>query len=87
MKLVRISAMWCSSCLATKKDFKKIKEQNPTLVTEEWDYDQEEQVKEYQVGDLLPVYLLLDGTKEVARLVGEKNAKELQSFLDKELQK
>lgn len=81
MRLVRVSAVWCPSCLVTVKDWKKIQAEVSDLMYEEWDYDFDPQVKEYQVGTILPVHLLLDGDKEIGRLVGEKNYKELFQFL------
>lgn len=77
MKIIKISAMWCSGCLAMKKVWKEIKEEYPELNIIEYDYDlNEEEIKSYNVGDVLPVIILQKGEKEI-RLIGEKTKKEI----------
>ena len=79
MKLVRISAMWCTSCIITKGDWDSIKDDYDYL---EYDYDMDEDIiKKYNVGNILPVIIVLKDEKEVARIVGEKNKKEIEKLL------
>ena len=70
--LIIVSAVWCPSCLILKKELKKIKEEydlDYTLL----DYDlDEDEVKELDVGDKLPV--IIRGDK---RMIGEKSYDEL----------
>ena len=75
-EVIVISAIWCPSCLILKKALKRIKEEYDV----EWtilDYDlDEEVVKEYNVGDKLPVIIC-----DNKRLNGEKSYEEIVEFL------
>ncbi len=82
MKLIKITAMWCLSCILMNDRIEKnIKNRN--LLVEELDYDEdEEEIKKYSVGKTLPVLILLDEKgNEIKRSVGEKTEKELKEFL------
>jgi thiol-disulfide isomerase/thioredoxin len=83
MKLVVVSAVWCPSCLILSKQLKKIKEDYPELEIVKYDYDfDEEIVEKYNVGEKLPVMIVLDDAgNEVRRLVGEKKDEEIREFL------
>lgn len=81
MKLVRISSMWCTSCIVTYPIWKEIQETYPNIEYEELDYDLDD-VKE-QVGDILPVVILKDQDQEITRIVGEKTKKEILEILEK----
>lgn len=81
MKLVRISSMWCTSCIVTYPIWKEIQETYPNLEYEELDYDLDD-VQE-QVGDILPVVILKDQEQEITRIVGEKTKKEMLEILEK----
>jgi len=61
---------------------KKIEdEENITYETIEYDYDlDDEEVKPHNVGTILPVYILLENDKEIARSTGEKSKQELIDF-------
>ena len=75
-KIVVISAVWCPSCLIIKKELKKLHEEYH-LEYQMYDYDfDEEIVKEYNVGDKLPVIIYDD-----KRLIGEKSYDEIVDFL------
>lgn len=83
MKLIVVSAVWCPSCLILSKQLKKIKEDYPELEIVKYDYDfDEEIVEKYNVGEKLPVMIVLDNAgNEVRRLVGEKKDEEIREFL------
>ena len=83
MKLIVVSAVWCPSCLILSKQLKKIKEDYPELEIVKYDYDfDEEIVEKYNVGEKLPVMIVLDDAgNEVRRLVGEKKDEEIREFL------
>ena len=82
IKLVRISAVWCPACLIMRPRFQEIEKIFPDFEHLEYDYDLEEEIiKKYQVGDILPVLILLDNNKEVTRLIGEKTVQEIESKL------
>ena len=79
MKIVRIGASWCSSCLIMKSRFQDIIKDldNIELINYDYDFD-EDMVEKYQVGDVLPVYIRLDNNK---RIIGEKTKEEIEAFL------
>lgn len=83
MKIIRINAMWCGGCLSMHKVWKKIEEEYPKIEIISYDYDMDEEiVKSYEVGTLLPVAIFMKGDKEVARLNGEKTVKEIEEVIN-----
>jgi len=58
---------------------KKVEQDNNTVYeTIDYDYDiDEDMAKKYEVGTLLPVYILEEDNKEVGRTTGEKDKDEL----------
>ena len=75
-EVIVISALWCPSCLLLKKELKKIHEEyNLDFVMLDYDLD-EDKVKEYNVGNILPVMIYDD-----KRLIGEKSHDEIINFL------
>ena len=70
MKIVKISAIWCGACLIMNKVWNKLKNKDIELIELDYDMDEEE-VKKYSPGDILPVFIVFDGEKEVLRLTGE----------------
>ena len=85
MKIIKISAIWCSACLVMNKVWKNLSEKYDIEIIE-LDYDiDEEKVKLYQVGDILPVVIIEKDNQEVKRIIGEKSQKELEQIL-KELE-
>ena len=81
MKLVRISAIWCTSCILTYNDFNEIKEEYKEFEYEELDYDTDK-IEEYNVGNILPVIIVYKDNKEVTRIIGEKRKKEIKKVLE-----
>ncbi len=79
MKIISVSASWCSSCLIMKSRFNKcIKNRNIEL--EEYDYDfDEEIVSKLEIGNILPVYIRIDNN---TRLIGEQKESEIIKFLE-----
>lgn len=76
MKIVKISAIWCGACLIMNKVWNKLKEEYKTEYIE-LDYDMdEEEVKKYNPGDILPIFIVYDNDKEVLRLTGEFSVEE-----------
>lgn len=78
MRIVKISAVWCGSCIKMKNIWKDIeKEYNLNVENLDLDFDEDE-VKKYNVGDILPVSIFLDdNNNELYRLVGEKSKEEI----------
>ena len=82
MELIRISAVWCSSCIITYKDWNKLKENYSNYEYNEYDYDMDtEIVEKHNIGNTIPVIIALKDGKEIGRIVGEKNYKELDIWL------
>ena len=83
MKVIKISAVWCGSCIKMKKLWNEIeKEYNLDTINLDYDFDEDE-VKKYNVGDILPVSIFFDGEKELERLIGEKTKEEIRGVIDK----
>ena len=79
MKIVKISAIWCGACLIMNKVWNKLKDKDIELIELDYDMDEEE-VKKYSPGDVLPVFIVYSDDKEVLRLTGEFSYDE---FIDK----
>jgi len=79
MKIVRISAIWCSSCIIMKSRLNEILKVKDIEIID-LDYDTDD-IEEYNVGDTLPVIIKIKDNKEINRLVGEHSKKEIESFV------
>ena len=70
MKIIKINAMWCPGCLISKNIWNKIESIYPNHEYISLDYDlDEEEVSKYNVGDILPVVIIMDNVKEVKVLL------------------
>lgn len=79
MKIIRISAIWCSSCIIMKSRFNDVvKNKDIEIVNLDYDIDD---IEEYNVGEILPVFIKIKDGKEVNRLIGEHSKKEIESFI------
>jgi len=79
MTVLRFTAVWCPSCLIMKSRWRVFFRDRPAFRQVDYDYDDDgDAVRQYGVGDVLPVMIVLDGSREVLRLVGEKTMKELE---------
>lgn len=84
MKLIKVTAVWCLSCILMNERINNaIKGKNIDLI--EYDYDDDEDIiKKYNIGKILPVLIITDDNgKELKRSTGEKTEKELNEFLEK----
>lgn len=76
MEVIRISALWCSSCLVMKSRFNDVaKEYNVNIIDLDYDLDYDE-IEKYNVSEVLPVYIKGD-----KRLEGEHTKEEIRKFL------
>jgi thiol-disulfide isomerase/thioredoxin len=83
MKIVRINALWCSGCLYMKKVWKEVEKVYPNLDIEQYDYDMDEDiVKTYNPGEILPVTIFYKDGNEYKRLIGEKNVDEITKVIE-----
>ena len=85
MKIVRISSTWCVSCIVMNKLWKELKETYQDIEYVEYDYDLDEEAKNYNVGNILPVMIIYKDNQEIKRIIGEKSKKELFKEVDEVL--
>lgn len=86
MKIVRISAIWCPSCLVMRPRFEEIEKMYPNIESKSYDLDFDEESSQYNVGHILPVFILFDaeGT-EIGRLIGEQKLDVLNKVIEEHL--
>lgn len=78
MKIIKINAMWCPGCLISKSIWSEIEKEYPKHEYISLDYDlDEDEVSKYNVGEILPVVIFIKDGKELKRIIGEKNKKEI----------
>lgn len=82
MKVIKITALWCSGCLVMNKTWNEVLKVRD-IETESLDYDMdEEEVTKYNPGKVLPVFIFFKDNKEVTRVVGEKSKEEMIQIID-----
>ena len=82
MKLIKISSVWCPSCLIMNPRYNELSK-NLNINIEEYDYDMDtEIVSKYKIGDILPVVIVMDNKQELTRIIGEKSQKELNKIFE-----
>ena len=82
MKVVKINAVWCSGCLVMNKIWKNIlKKYDIETINLDFDIDEDE-VKSYNVGDVLPVFIFYKNDEEILRVVGEKSEAEMIKIIE-----
>lgn len=82
MKVIKITALWCSGCLVMNKTWNEVlKQRNVETINLDYDMDEEEVLK-YNPGKILPVFIFFKDDKEVTRVVGEKSADEMIRIID-----
>lgn len=77
MELIKISAIWCPSCLIMEKIWQNLKQEFPNINFISYDYDLDEESENYKVGETLPVIILKHGEKELTRFIGERTKEEI----------
>ena len=83
MKIIKIGALWCPGCLVIRKSIDKIKKNYSDIEIKELDLDfDEEEVKAYNVGDVLPVLIFYKDGEEYKRLTGESTYEEIESVIN-----
>ncbi len=84
MKIVKISAVWCSSCLIMKERYDTIEKQYPNIEFKAYDIDFDEESTSYNIGKILPVLILFNNEGlELERIIGEKKVDEMITVIDK----
>lgn len=86
VKVIKIGAIWCSSCLVMRPRWENIEKVNPWLKTEYLDYDEDEKkVKKYEAkSNRLPIFIFLDKQEqEFMRLNGEISKDKILKLINK----
>ncbi len=83
MKLIKISAIWCPSCLIMEKIWNQIKEEYPDFEYISYDYDLDDEAESFNPGNILPVIILLKDDEEVIRFIGEKTKDQIIEGINK----
>lgn len=82
MKVIKITALWCSGCLIMNKTWNEVLKLRD-IETESLDYDMdEEEVAKYNPGKILPVFIFIKDNHEVKRITGEKSKEEMIQIID-----
>ena len=84
MKIIKIGAVWCPGCLVMKKVWNNIlKDNNIDIIELDYDIDNDE-VKKYNVGNVLPVVIFIsDNGVELDRLIGEQKEENITMLIEK----
>ena len=83
MKVIKISALWCPSCIIMNKIFNKLREEYSDIEFIEYDYDFDEDiVQKYNPGKILPV-IVFEDQDEKERLIGEKTYEEIKVIIER----
>ena len=82
MKIITINSMWCPACIIMHKVWKQTSEKYSDIEFINYDYDMDEEiVKTFEPGSLLPVTIFIKDDKEIARLNGEKKIEEIEKII------
>lgn len=82
LKVIKINAVWCSACLYMNKVWNNIlKEKNIETINLDYDMDSEE-IKKYNPGIILPVFIFIKDNNEVKRVAGEKKEIEMLKIIE-----
>lgn len=84
MKIIIVNAMWCPACISMHKIWTSIEKKYSDIEFIKYDFDLDSEiVKDFSVGDILPVMIFMINDKEVERLIGEKTEEEISLIIDK----
>ncbi len=82
MKIVRVSAIWCPSCIIMRKIYDDIVlKYNLESVELDYDFD-EEKVSKLDVGTKLPVVIVYKDDQELKRIIGEHKKEEIEKIME-----
>ena len=82
MKIIKITSLWCPSCLIVNETLNELKDQIE-ITNLDYDYDSEE-VKKHNPGKILPVLIFVDkDNNELDRLIGEQEKNKIIEIVEK----
>lgn len=82
MRILKITSMTCTSCIIMNNVINKLKD-NYDIEVDNKDYDFDD-VREYNIGKILPVIIFYDGDREIKRIEGEHSYKEVEEIINEE---
>lgn len=83
MRVIKITAVWCSACIVMNKVWNEVlKTKNIETISLDIDFDEEESGK-YNPGDRLPVFIFEKDGKELKRIVGEHSYEDMIEEIEK----
>lgn len=84
MKVLKFGAVWCAGCAVMRPIWKELEKKYPWLETRYYDYDEsEEEVKHWNVGENIPVFIFVDKeNKEITRVSGEVAKETLEELIE-----
>lgn len=83
MKIIKINAIWCSACISMHKIWNEIEKLYSDIKIISYDFDlDEDEIKQFNVGDTLPVAIFYKNEVEVARLNGEKKIDDIIKIIE-----
>ncbi|MFO7968609.1 MAG: thioredoxin family protein [Candidatus Izemoplasmatales bacterium] len=83
MKIIRVSAIWCMSCLVMRNRYDKIFKEYNIDEVKDLDFDEDhKEVKELNIGKILPVVIIYKDNQEITRIIGEKSKKKLKEIFN-----
>jgi len=80
MKVVRITAIWCMSCLVMRRRYDQLFQQLGIEEIIDLDFD-EDDLSTYGDVSILPLVIIYRDDQEILRLAGEHSKKELSKLL------
>ena len=84
MKIIKITSLGCPSCIIMNKVINEIKNIYNEIEYEEYDYDFDD-IEEYNVGKILPVFIFVKNEKEISRLCGENKKEEFTKIIEENI--
>ncbi|MDD5291237.1 MAG: thioredoxin family protein [Patescibacteria group bacterium] len=89
MRVLKFGAVWCPGCLIMKPRWEEIEKENPWLLAQYYDFDQDKEVvKKYNITKELPIFVFLDkNDKEFLRLEGEIEKDKLVGIINENREK
>lgn len=84
MEIVTINAMWCPGCIVMHKVWDEIKKEYKDIKFNSYDYDMDEEVvKTFDPGSILPITILLKDKKELDRINGEVSKEKIIEMIER----
>ncbi len=81
MKYIVIKSLWCPSCIIMNNIYNKLNTKyNLDLTILDYDLDEEE-VTKYNPGKILPEFIIVDNSKVINKIIGEKKESEIENIL------